>query len=123
MAESREHPLSCVQEVVLRTERQHCQALPMLLSNQLKEDFEGGGGMERRERGMGGEEKGRDCGLLSLVMVRPSSMCGCLFTDTRRGRRVGGDGLKSSHDCGLVCCLHVPPREGSGGKKRQGVLV
>lgn len=45
-----------------------------------------------------GEETGRDCSLLSSVMVRPFSMHGCLFTDTREeDSEVGGDGLRSSH--------------------------
>lgn len=57
----------------------------MLLSNRLKEDFGGGGGLDMRERSMAQEKRqGKICSLVSLAMVQSASVCSCLFTHVQK---------------------------------------
>lgn len=76
--------------MVSRTQRQHSQALLALLSNRLKEDFEGGGGngYEGEKHGRG-EETGRDRGLLSLVMAS-MPQCAAACSDIKEVDRESG---------------------------------
>lgn len=58
-----ERALGCLQEVVLRRQRQHCQALLVLLSNQAEGEF------------LKVEGAWIDGGLFSLALVQSASVC------------------------------------------------
>lgn len=85
------------------TQRQHCQALPVLLSNWLKEDFGGGGWADRRGRNVA-EGKRHGEFAVCLHWSQSASMCSCLFAE--EGSKWEEMGWRV-HIHGLLCCLNV----------------
>lgn len=85
------------------TQHQHCQALPVLLSNWLKEDFEGGGWADRRGRNVA-EGKRHGEFAVCLHWSQSASMCSCLFAE--EGSKWDEMGWRV-HIHGLLCCLNV----------------
>lgn len=115
-SESKEHPLGCLQEVVLYTQCRHCQSRPHpptlgLLSNHLKEGFGNREGALMRGREI--QQKGRNgCSMQSLVMERATA---CLQTDRRR--MVSGRGQVQKFTWSQTCVLSTCATGGWGGNE------
>lgn len=91
VAESEELPLCCLQEVVPRTQRQHCAARPALPSNRLREGSGGGGGRRR--------------GDLAVATERHRCAAGCSLRSTKREGGAAWRGRPPTLLHGLnMCC-------------------